>query len=315
MKQENPKELMFNLASRIGTPLNMSAAALDSLGLRNIKVIDLLPDMLIMIRSVLAKEDFSFERNPVTIIKNGLMISFQNVFDDRQAIANNSLHHERAHVRITPLHLGSTVKFSKEMQLRQITILIDMNFLKQFLGKDESRFHYLFDLERTFWIEEFMSPEIAALVDEVLSVNEGILLPDFFYKHHCMGMIYYLFRNLSRREAISHQHMNVVEIDGIYSVRNAMASSLDKSIPIANLVKLSGMNEQKLRKLFIQVFGKGLSDYHQHIRVIEAARLLKEEKLSVSEAGYRLGFTNLSYFGRLFEKHMGMKPKKWSGNL
>ncbi|RFM36852.1 helix-turn-helix domain-containing protein [Chitinophaga silvisoli] len=313
MKQESPKELMFSLASRIGMPLNMSTAALDRLGLRKIQVIDLLPDMLIMIRSVLAKEDFSFERNPITIIKNGLLISFQNVFDDRGAGTNDGLQHERAHVRISPLHLASTVSFSKEVQLRQITILIDMNFLKQFLGKDEARFHYLFDLERTFWIEEFMSPEIATLVDEVLSVNESILLPDFFYKHKCMGMIYYLFRNLSRRAAISYQQMNVIEIDGIYKVRNAMANSLQQSIPIPQLVKLSGMNEQKLRKLFVQVFGKGLFDYHQHIRILEAARLLKDEKLSVSEVGYRLGFSNLSYFGRLFEKHMGMKPKKWSG--
>ncbi len=44
----------------------------------------------------------------------------------------------------------------------------------------------------------------------------------------------------------------------------------------------------------------------------EAARLLKEEQLSVSEVGYRLGFTNLSHFTRVFEEHIGMKPKKFS---
>jgi AraC-like DNA-binding protein len=40
--------------------------------------------------------------------------------------------------------------------------------------------------------------------------------------------------------------------------------------------------------------------------------LLKEEKLSVSDAGYRLGFTNLSHFSRVFEEHIGIKPKKYS---
>ncbi|MDR1610540.1 MAG: helix-turn-helix domain-containing protein [Candidatus Symbiothrix sp.] len=44
----------------------------------------------------------------------------------------------------------------------------------------------------------------------------------------------------------------------------------------------------------------------------EAARLLKEEKLSVSDAGYRLGFTNLSHFSRVFAAHIGMKPKQYS---
>jgi AraC-like DNA-binding protein len=44
----------------------------------------------------------------------------------------------------------------------------------------------------------------------------------------------------------------------------------------------------------------------------EAARLLKAKKLSVSEVGYEMGFTNLSHFTRTFEKHTGMKPKKYT---
>jgi AraC-like DNA-binding protein len=44
----------------------------------------------------------------------------------------------------------------------------------------------------------------------------------------------------------------------------------------------------------------------------EAARLLKEEKLSVSDVGYQLGFTNLSHFSRIFAAHIGMKPKQYS---
>jgi AraC-like DNA-binding protein len=44
----------------------------------------------------------------------------------------------------------------------------------------------------------------------------------------------------------------------------------------------------------------------------EAARLLKEQHLTVSEVGYRVGFTNLSHFSRVFERHLGLKPKKYS---
>jgi 2-oxoisovalerate dehydrogenase E1 component len=46
--------------------------------------------------------------------------------------------------------------------------------------------------------------------------------------------------------------------------------------------------------------------------VQEAARLLKAKKLSVSEVGYEMGFTNMSHFTRTFEKHTGMKPKKYA---
>jgi AraC-like DNA-binding protein len=44
----------------------------------------------------------------------------------------------------------------------------------------------------------------------------------------------------------------------------------------------------------------------------EAARLLQSKQFSVSEVGYQLGFSNLSHFSRTFEKHVGMKPKKYA---
>lgn len=75
------------------------------------------------------------------------------------------------------------------------------------------------------------------------------------------------------------------------------------------------MSEPKLRKLFKQAFGKGVFDYYQFMRIQEAARLLKEKGLTVSEVGYQLGFTNLSHFSRVFEQHVGMKPKRYSQSI
>ena len=40
-----------------------------------------------------------------------------------------------------------------------------------------------------------------------------------------------------------------------------------------------------------------------------------ETVLTVSETGYKLGFTNLSHFGRVFEKHFLMKPKRYKDSL
>ncbi|MDR1171571.1 MAG: helix-turn-helix transcriptional regulator, partial [Bacteroidales bacterium] len=63
---------------------------------------------------------------------------------------------------------------------------------------------------------------------------------------------------------------------------------------------------------FRQIFGNSIFSYYQTFRMKEAARLLKEEKLSVSDVGYQLGFTNLSHFSRIFAAHIGMKPKQYS---
>jgi transcriptional regulator GlxA family with amidase domain len=46
----------------------------------------------------------------------------------------------------------------------------------------------------------------------------------------------------------------------------------------------------------------------------EAARLLKENKMTVSEVGFKMGFSNLSHFAKVFEEHIGTKPKSFKKN-
>lgn len=314
MSQKDQIQAMLDLIEKIGLPVQDQASGLARLKMHELRVVDLMPDMLVMVRSLLVLEDVAFRRPPTSAMENSLLISFQNVHrnqHDQTESLSPPEDQEGPHVRISPWHLESVISFSRQKQISQISILIDRNYLKQFLGKDQQRFGYLFDAERTFWIEEFMSPEIAVLVDEVMHRAREPILTDAFYRLKCLTMLYHLFSNLSRRDPIWHQQLSANEIEAVYRVRNVMTASLDKPLPVDELTRLSGMNELKLRKLFTQVFGKGLYDYHQHLRMAEAARLLKEDRLTVSEAGYRLGFSNLSYFGRLFEEHLGIKPKKW----
>ena len=308
------KHEMLRLATRLGVPVLTDGAEFELLQLNEIKVVDMLPDLLVMIRSLVATETFSFKRKSMDIEEKGLLISFQNMFNTVTKEANPTARPLacQPHVRITPSHWESEVTFPKDFNIRQITILLILNYLKEFIGKDQGRLEYLFNVDQTLWIEEFMSPQMAKLVNEISDSHNDPILSEAYYRLKSLELIYLLFENLLNRQDIKHRSLSNYEIEAVYLVRNALEDSLDKSSAIEGLVKLSGMNELKLRKIFTQVFGMGLNEYHQHRRLQEAARLLREEKRSVSEVGYQLGFSNLSYFGRLFEKHFGLKPKKWS---
>lgn len=69
------------------------------------------------------------------------------------------------------------------------------------------------------------------------------------------------------------------------------------------------MSESKMNRLFKQIFGNSIYNYCQTLGMNEAAYLTKEEQITISELGCRLGFTNLSHFIRIFERHIGLKPK------
>lgn len=307
------KKQMLDLAEKLGIPASEFQGTLALLQLNKIHIVNMLPEMLLMIRSVIAEETLSYKRKPIDSIEKGLIFSFQNIFSYSSENNNNEkLFQARPHIRITPFHLESEVVFPKGSAITQITILIELNFLKSFIGKDQEVFSYLFNDENTLLIEEFMSPEMADLVDEIAATPESGMLSEAYYKLKALELLYRLFKNLSKRQHITYQSLRSDEIAVLYRVRDAVSSSLERPLTQGELVKISGMNILKLRKLFIQIFGRGIYEYSQYMRMQEAARLMREKHYSVSETGYQLGFTNMSYFGRLFEQHFGMKPKKWS---
>jgi AraC-like DNA-binding protein len=114
-----------------------------------------------------------------------------------------------------------------------------------------------------------------------------------------------------QREELPASNMHIEDIKPIYAVKAHLQTTLDQPPNIAALAKNAGISEPKLRKLFKQTFGKDVFEYYQFGRMQQAARLLKDNHLTVSEVGYQLGFTNLSHFSRVFEAHFGIKPKKY----
>jgi AraC-like DNA-binding protein len=303
---------------KIGTRLGVEYAAgikeqVTKMGLINLQVYDYLPDMAMMIRSLVSKEDFLFQRKISGNFEPSLLISFNNIFDDEFIPDQNSDHtliEEIPHIQIRTLNLYEEIKFEKNIHKKQIVILVTLKYLREQL-KDDQQFFKLMEDETVFWMEEIMSEDIMRVANELTNTKQ-VKLENFFFKLKTLELLYFLFRDLEKRKDIKHKNLTAKEVLLIYKVRDALTNRFDAPAPISKLVKLAGMNELKLRKLFTQVFGMGIYDYYQHIRMKEAARLLKEENLSVSEVGYKLGFSNLSHFGRVFEEHIGVKPKKWS---
>ncbi|KEO75444.1 helix-turn-helix transcriptional regulator [Anditalea andensis] len=308
------KREMRRLAEKLGLSLSSIEEEIKFLHFNQLSIVDLMPEMLLMVRSLIASQTFAYKRKPIGVIEKGLLISFQNIFITEEmgkAVGKRALNNQ-PHVSIMPSHLESEVIFPRDVHVQQITILVELEYLKRFVGNDADKLSYLFDVEKTFWIEEFMSPEMSDFVAQLANFSSKNILSQAFYRLKTLELIYLLFSNLLKREKREHHHLSNAEIDGVYLVRNTIESNLEKPLAKDELVKLSGMNELKLRRIFTQVFGKGIYEYYNHLRMQNAARLLMQEDLSVSEVGYQLGFSNLSYFGRLFEKHFGLKPKKWS---
>lgn len=278
------------------------------------KSFNFLPELTLFFASYVIKKSFTRRMKAPTVIKNCICFFFKNVFEDlpAQTKKKNRVSYEKPVVRVFSGTHFQESHFQKGTQRKMIALFISADYLKSFLKKDAQQFQFLFDDDNTFLIEEIMTDDIQRTVNDIVKKEAPETLKDYHYKLKAMELLYYLFQSLSKRHQSVHQRLSEADIKSIYKVRDEIISSFEKLTPIATLKQMAGMNELKMRKIFTQIFGMGIYDYFQHYRMKEAARLMREEHLSVSEAGYRVGFENLSHFSRVFEKYIGKKPKKYS---
>jgi transcriptional regulator GlxA family with amidase domain len=148
-------------------------------------------------------------------------------------------------------------------------------------------------------------------VDEILSESVDETFKLFFLRVKSEELICRLLMELEKRNGDRLYDLNVHDIQTLYGLKEQILGHLDKPPVIKELAISAAMSPTKLKRLFKQIFGKSIFNYYQEFRMKEAALLLEKNNMSVSEVGYTLGFINLSHFAKVFEEHIGVKPKKF----
>ena len=74
-----------------------------------------------------------------------------------------------------------------------------------------------------------------------------------------------------------------------------------------------GMSKRSLELRFREATGETVHQRLQQMRVEEAKRLFREERMSVTEAAERVGVGDINRFGQLFRKQTGMTASKYRG--
>ena len=94
----------------------------------------------------------------------------------------------------------------------------------------------------------------------------------------------------------------------IAEVLKYIHSNLTEKIQIEDLCKISKMSETLLSTSFKRSTDKNIIEYINSLKINKAKQLLAETDMRVVEIAYELGFSDGSYFNRVFKKFVGMTP-------
>ncbi len=87
----------------------------------------------------------------------------------------------------------------------------------------------------------------------------------------------------------------------------------DPEFGIAMLSKKSAMSQPVLFKKIKAITGMSANDFVKSLRLKKAAQLLQENRYTVYEIAYMVGYENSKYFSREFKKQFGKTPSEFAG--
>lgn len=243
-----------------------------------------------------------------------ILFKFQNI------IPKTDTQFAGEHSKAVPSVLIATSRINTDVVIpirtntMSINIEVDADYLNGlfYFSEKSPVLQSLLQNTQPLLFEEIIYPSLQKIIDEILSESVDETFKLFFLRVKAEELICKLLMELEKRDQKHLYDLNIRDVQTIYKVKEQILEHLEIPPVLKELAIFASMSPTKLKRLFKQIFGNSIFSYYQEFRMKEAAILLKEEKLSVSDVGYQLGFTNLSHFSKVFNDHMGMKPKQYS---
>lgn len=260
------------------------------------------------------KEDLVVANPDINIPGRMIFFKFQNVFPKTEIVSTGKYLMEMPSVLIATSRVNTDEVISIHTNTATINIEMDANYLNGLFNLSEKSpvLQSLLRNTQPLLFEQIIYPSLQKIVDEIVTEQDNETFELFFLRIKAEELVCRLLMELEKRDEKHLYALNIHDIQTIYKVKEQMLEHLETPPVIKELAVYANMSPSKLKRLFRQIFGNSIFSYYQQCRMKEAARLLKEEKLSVSDVGYQIGFTNLSHFSRVFKEHIGMKPKQYS---
>ena len=102
--------------------------------------------------------------------------------------------------------------------------------------------------------------------------------------------------------------------DRIQSAINYIESNLEGELSIQKISKSVNVSKSFLYKNFHKYFNCTISEYINTKRIEKSLEYLKEPNLSIDEVSQKVGFSSVSYYGKIFKQQKNMTPFKYKKN-
>ncbi len=202
---------------------------------------------------------------------------------------------------------------SPKRPLHCICVVIRLKNLDQLPEQEREIFHtQLTDLLNTKedFMEGpsfFMNHDMQYAIDKVFNLKYSGKTRLMFLRSQVTELLAHFFGLLAAREP---EEINFQDREKLYEAKDIIAQNIAKPPSLQELSKLIGLNSNKLKRNFKELFGVPVFKHLQNERLNKAHDLLRREHLSIQEAAWAVGYESLGSFSNAFYQKFGYRPSE-----
>jgi AraC family transcriptional regulator, transcriptional activator of the genes for pyochelin and ferripyochelin receptors len=155
----------------------------------------------------------------------------------------------------------------------------------------------------TFFMTLDMQLAVQKIFNTPYSGNTRLL----FLKSQVNELLAHYFAILSNDKKTE---LNEKDKEKLFRAKAIVSANYSKPPTLAELSKLIGLNSNKLKKNFKELFGIPVYKYIHEERLNKAYELLCHNEKTVQEAAWEVGYESLSSFSNAFQKKFGTRPNE-----
>ena len=84
----------------------------------------------------------------------------------------------------------------------------------------------------------------------------------------------------------------------------------DPELNVEKLTEEVGISRAQLHRKLKEIAGVSAGEFIRNLRLEQAARLIEEGQINITQVAYSVGFNNQAHFSTVFKKHYGMSPSR-----
>ena len=154
----------------------------------------------------------------------------------------------------------------------------------------------------------YMTPDMQNAVQKIMSTQYEGRTRHLFLKSQVNELLAHFFAFLASDKI---DGLSNIDRDKLFQAKEIIVNNISKPPSLIELSRLIGLNSNKLKKNFKELFGIPVFKFLQEERLNKAYELLRSNnKMSVQETAWFVGYESLSSFSNAFQKKFGTRPNE-----